>query len=146
MTRIISSPHRDIAPLRSISPDWYLAQVNPNTAPTDLDFRKRAGTSTVARYVNATTGPTPGTVIRRRHTSSSRTTASKRPCRMPSCSRSTRRTTSSGSTSTAKSGKFSISSYNARFEPGGSHHADLETEVAQGAAQIIVDGNGLRLQ
>jgi len=49
IVRIISSPHRDIAPLRSISPDWYLAQVNPNTAPTDLDFRKRAGTSTVAR-------------------------------------------------------------------------------------------------
>src|SRR5262249_38462627 len=38
-----------IAPVRSISPDWYLAQVNPNTAPTDLDFRKRTGTSTVAR-------------------------------------------------------------------------------------------------
>jgi len=39
-----ASPHR-IAPVRSISPDWYLAQVNPNTAPTDLDFRKRTGTS-----------------------------------------------------------------------------------------------------
>jgi hypothetical protein len=33
-----------------------------------LDFRKRAGTSTVARSVNATTGPTPGVVIKRRHT------------------------------------------------------------------------------
>src|SRR5271169_3129899 len=39
---LLSSPHRDIAPVRSISPDWYLAQVNPNTAPTDLDLRKRA--------------------------------------------------------------------------------------------------------
>src|SRR5262245_37420105 len=49
-------------------------------------------------------------VIRRRHTSSSRTTASTRRCRMPSCSRSTRRTMSSGCTSTAKSGRFSTSS------------------------------------
>src|SRR5262245_27899593 len=49
-------------------------------------------------------------VIRRRHTSSSRTTASTRRCRMPSCSRTTRRTMSNGSTSTAKSGRFSTSS------------------------------------
>ena len=37
--------------LLSIAADsnWYLAHVSPNTAPTDLDFRKRAGTSTVAR-------------------------------------------------------------------------------------------------
>jgi transposase len=41
------------------------------------------------------------TVIRRRHTSSSRTMASKRWCRIPSCWRSTRRTTSSGSTRAA---------------------------------------------
>src|ERR1700751_4807261 len=32
MVRIISSPHRDIAPVRSLSPDWYLAHVSPNTA------------------------------------------------------------------------------------------------------------------
>src|SRR5947208_14876054 len=36
--------------------------------------------------------------------------ASKRRCRMPSCSRSTRRTTSRGSTKSAKSGRFSRSS------------------------------------
>jgi hypothetical protein len=46
---IISSPQRDILPLRSISPDWYLEHVSPNTAPTALDLRNRAGTSTVAR-------------------------------------------------------------------------------------------------
>jgi hypothetical protein len=40
MTRIISSPQRDILPLRSISPDWYLEHVSPNTAPTALDLRK----------------------------------------------------------------------------------------------------------
>jgi peptidoglycan/LPS O-acetylase OafA/YrhL len=32
-----------------ISPDWSRAGVNPNTVPTDFDFRKRAGTSTEAR-------------------------------------------------------------------------------------------------
>src|SRR5262249_41640190 len=47
--RIISSPHRDIAPVRSFSPDWYLAGVSPNTAPTAFEFRKRAGTATVTR-------------------------------------------------------------------------------------------------
>src|SRR5262245_53040154 len=41
----------------------------------------------MARKVSATTGPTPGIVIRRRHTSSSRTMANKRRCRMPTCSR-----------------------------------------------------------
>jgi hypothetical protein len=35
ITRIISSPQRDILPLQSISPDWYLEQVSPNTAPND---------------------------------------------------------------------------------------------------------------
>ena len=40
-----------------------------------MEFLKRAGTSTVARKANATTGPTPGTVMRRRQGSSSRTTA-----------------------------------------------------------------------
>jgi hypothetical protein len=34
----------------------------------------------------------------------------------------------------------------ARLEPGRPHHADLETEVAQRSAQVIVDSNGLRLQ
>jgi len=55
-------------------------------------------------------GATPGTVIKRRHTSSSRTMASKRRCRMPSCSRYIPQTTSGGSTSTAKSGRSSTSS------------------------------------
>jgi hypothetical protein len=32
-----------------LSPDWSREGVNPNTAPKDFDFRKRAGTSTVAR-------------------------------------------------------------------------------------------------
>ena len=41
----------------------------------------------MAQYVSATTGPTPGIVIKRRHTSSSPTMASKRRCRMTICLR-----------------------------------------------------------
>src|ERR1700720_3060429 len=44
--------HLDAAsryPATTIDLARYLAQVNPKTAPTDLDLRKRAGTSTVAR-------------------------------------------------------------------------------------------------
>ena len=49
VVRIIATPRRDMAPGRSRSPDWSREGVNPNTAPTDLDLRKRAGTSAVAR-------------------------------------------------------------------------------------------------
>ena len=63
-----------------------------------------------ARQHAALPGPTPGVVIKRRHTSSSRTLASKRRYRMTICSRSTSWTTSIGSISTAKLGKFSTSS------------------------------------
>ena len=52
--------------------------------------------------INKTDRNAPGVVIRRRHTSSSRTMASKRRCRMTICSRRTRRTTSSGSTRRAR--------------------------------------------
>ena len=37
----MSSPHRDMAPGLSRSPDWSRAGVNPKAAPTDFDFRKR---------------------------------------------------------------------------------------------------------
>jgi hypothetical protein len=62
-------------------------KLSPRTAPTALKLRKRAGTSMVVRKVSVTTGPTPGMVISRRHTSSSRTIASKRRCRTAICSR-----------------------------------------------------------
>src|SRR5262249_35069544 len=58
--RIISSPHRDIAPVRSFSPDCYLPGVNPTTPPTPLEFRNRPGASTGTRRGTAPTGPTPG--------------------------------------------------------------------------------------
>jgi hypothetical protein len=102
--RIIASPHFDMPPIRSISPDWWRRGVKPNTAPTALEFLKRAGTSTVARNANATIGPTPGTLMRRRQTSSWRTIASSRRCRTPSCSRNTLRAINSGSTIAARSG------------------------------------------
>jgi hypothetical protein len=51
IAQALSQDHlqRDILLLRSISPDWYLDHVSPNTAPTALDLRKGAVTSTVAR-------------------------------------------------------------------------------------------------
>jgi hypothetical protein len=35
---------------------------------------------------------------------------------------------------------------NACLELRRPHHTDLETEVAQGSAQVVLDGDGLRLQ
>ena len=87
MTRIISSPQRDILPLRSISPDWYMEHVSPSTAPTALDLRKRAdvdGGAIGQRYHWADTGG--------RHQAPAHSiipqSASKRRCRMTNCSRS----------------------------------------------------------
>ena len=68
IVRIMASPHFEMAPIRSTSPDWCLRGVRPKTAPTALELVKRAGTSTVARKVIATTGPTPGIVINLRQT------------------------------------------------------------------------------
>jgi hypothetical protein len=96
--RIISSPQRYSA-ARSIA-GLILEHVSPNTAPTALIYGKRAGTSTVALI--ATTG-------RHRRQAPAHliipTMASKRRCRMTTCSRSTRRTMSSGSTNSAKVGE-----------------------------------------
>ncbi len=54
-------------PDQSISPDCHCLGVRPKWAPTLRDFENRDGSSTAAAYVSATSGPTPGTVIRRRH-------------------------------------------------------------------------------
>ena len=53
---------------------------------------------------------------------------------------------SSGSTSTAKSGRFSTSSLMRASNFTFPTMPDLETEVAQSAAQVVLDGDGLRLQ
>ena len=55
-----------------------LAITDHNRIDGALELAKRAGTSTVARKVSATTGPTPGVVISLRQTSSWRTAASSR--------------------------------------------------------------------
>ena len=71
---------------------------------------------------------------------------SKRRCRMPSCSRSTRRTMSSGSTMPARSGDIRDQLLDPALELHRPDHAHLETEVAQGGSQVVRDGDGLRLQ
>jgi hypothetical protein len=63
IARIMLSPHLDMPPIRSISPDWWRRGVKPNAAPTVFELLKRLGTSIVARNVSATTGPTPGAVM-----------------------------------------------------------------------------------
>jgi hypothetical protein len=55
MTRIIASPHLEMAPIRLLSPDWFWRGVRPNAAPTLFEFLKRAGISTMVRNVKATT-------------------------------------------------------------------------------------------
>src|ERR1700747_2749076 len=50
-------------PITSVSPDWYLFGVSPNSGPTAFDFLIRCGSSTAVLYVMATIGPTLGTVI-----------------------------------------------------------------------------------
>src|SRR5262252_267237 len=73
MARTIASPIRDMPPITSVSPDWYLLGVNPNSGPAPFDFLIRCGSSTAVLYVIATIGPTPGAVINCRQTLSRRT-------------------------------------------------------------------------
>ena len=71
----MASPHSETRPIRLLSPDWLRTGVSPRAGPTALECLNRAGMSIVALKANDTTGPTPGMVIRRRQTSSSRTVA-----------------------------------------------------------------------
>src|SRR5262249_54438151 len=59
--------------------------VSPNSAPTAFDFAIRLGSAAADLKVTATTGPTPGTVISRRQTASSRTIASTALCSFSYC-------------------------------------------------------------
>jgi len=67
------SPHREIRPTRLLSPDWFITGVSPNAGPTALELLKRPGMSIVLTNPKATTGPTPGMVIKRRQVASFRT-------------------------------------------------------------------------
>src|SRR5437588_4933064 len=62
------------------------------------------------------------------------------------CSRSTRRTTSRGSTNATRSGKFSMSSLMRASNLTVPTNADLETKVAQSGAEVILNSDSLRLQ
>ncbi len=53
--RNIASPHFEILPVRSTSPDWYRRGVSPRYAATSLAFEKRSGESMVATYAAAVT-------------------------------------------------------------------------------------------
>ena len=134
MARIISSPQRDILPLRSLSPHRYLEHVSQTpprltwSAGTERDVD---GGAIGQRHHWTDTG----VVIRRRHTSSSRTMASKRRCRMSTCSRSTRRTMSIGSTSTARSGRFSTS-LDAGFKLHRARHSNLRPKLRKVRAVV----------
>ena len=46
------SPHREIRPQRSMSPDWYRRGVKPKCAPTARDRENRFGSSTVLTFSN----------------------------------------------------------------------------------------------
>ena len=93
MTRIISSPQRDIL-------------VADRPRPIDT-WRTSAQTRPRLPSISEASGHVDGAVIIAWW---SRTMASKRRCRMTICSRSVRRTMSIGSTSAARSGRFSTSS------------------------------------
>ena len=95
--RTMASPTLLIRPVRSISPDWYFFGVRPKWAPTAFDLANRPGWSMADLKVMATTAPTPGTVINRPHTSSSRTAASSCRCKARYSAPSAARARSKGS-------------------------------------------------
>jgi len=96
-------PHLEIRPLRSTSPDCCLRGVSPKCAPTVRERVKRAGTSTVARNVSATRGPTPGTVMNRRATSSWRANRTSMSSNRRNCSRKERLASSRASATVCRS-------------------------------------------
>src|SRR4030095_12698999 len=73
--RTSGSPALEMRPGLSVSPDWDRLGVRPEWAAAVREDLKRCGSSTAVLYVSAVTAPTPGTVISRWHTGSTRTTA-----------------------------------------------------------------------
>src|ERR1700745_1064693 len=70
--RSMASPHFEIRPDQSISPEAWRRVVNPIYAPPLRDRLKRVGSSIVALKQSAVIGPTPGTVINLRTCTSRR--------------------------------------------------------------------------
>jgi len=65
--RRLTSPALVIPPETSRSPDWLREGVRPAHGPIFFEDVNRPGSSTADRSVSATTAPTPGTNIMRRH-------------------------------------------------------------------------------
>src|SRR3954454_10121007 len=129
-------------PERSISPYWYRLGVSPKWAPTAREWAKRPGSSTALLNARAMIGPTPGAVISRRQTASSRT------------GRRTRRSSSFLAQGSSPGGEHRLGDRAQRrraacqlahppLEPGLARRAELEAEVAQEPAQAQGDVLGL---
>lgn len=131
------SPHREIRPTRLLSPDWFITGVSPNAGPTALEFLKRPGMSIVLTKPKATTGPTPGMVIKRRQVASFRTMDNTLRCRTSKLSRSCCLADSNGSMISAKSTIPSRSSL--IRAANASDQANLETEITQQSSDIILN-------
>ena len=106
----MASPQSDTRPMRLLSPDCLRTGVKPKAGPTAFEFLNRAGTSMVARKASETTGPTPGIVINRRQTLSSRTIDNNFRCSRANWSRNARRASSSDAMISPRSDIPSVSS------------------------------------
>ena len=136
----MASPTLLIRPVRSISPDWYFFGVRPKWAPTAFDLAKRSGRSMAERKVMATTGPTPGTVISRPHTSSSRTAASSSPMQASAYSAAQRRSCPEQRLGDPlERGLAGHELADAGFELALAHRAHLQPEAAQDATDTALD-------
>src|SRR5262245_54247653 len=91
----------------------------------------RLGSSTADLKVTATTGPTPGTVISRRQTASSRTNASTALCSFSYSACKVARTESIASAMRPNVGLTCHQFPNPRFKRFARHLADLQAEAAQ---------------
>src|SRR3954471_17636887 len=159
--RTIASPALLIPPVTSVSPDWYFFGVSPKCAPTARERRNRAGSSTAELKVTATRAPTPGTVISRRQTASSRTIASTARCRAWDSRRHASRASSIGSVHRPAHRRAGLGHRlgaplqrrlaraqlaDPRREPPLADVAELEPEAAQDAADAEPDVHELALE
>lgn len=133
-------------PKRLLSPDSFSFGVSPRIGPTALKFLKRCGMSIVAVKASATTGPTPGTVIKRWQFASSLTIAKSFLCRRANSERSFCRAASSGIHDLFKIGHAFDEPADAVLELHRSHGTNLEPEVAKQTADVVLDGDCLPLQ
>src|SRR3712207_846944 len=146
MLRADASPALLMRPVLSVSPDWYLRGVRPKCAPTSFERRNRAGSSTAEVKVMATTAPTPGTVISRRHTSSMRTIRRRSRCRFAySARRQGLARPQHRLHHPLQGGLAGHQLADAPLEPGGADRAHLQPEAAEQAADAALEVEQLGL-